>query len=173
VQVDHQGKCFNCISPAHRAAECRSHPHCFWCQEIGHYSYKCVSLSSELALPTRRSTCVWHPVSSNNQAQGTMNHPELAAAAPHQAAAAAGVGGQEGHLWRRRHRVWKRRGSQGLSGSAPAGTTDEEVRAALPAPVSEDRPLHRPTHHQPLAQNCESERGPLHGLFRSLSSVTL
>jgi hypothetical protein len=74
-------------------------------------------------------------------------HPEIAAAAQQQTAAAveAGVGGKEGQIRRRRRRVQKRRGSQGASGSAPAGTTDEEheVRAELPAPASEDQSLQR------------------------------
>jgi hypothetical protein len=58
VSVDLRGKCFNCFSSAYCAAECRSPPRCFRCQEIGHYSYKCVSLSLELALPSCRSTRV-------------------------------------------------------------------------------------------------------------------
>jgi hypothetical protein len=35
-----------------------------------------------------------------------------------------------------------RKGSCDASGSAPAGTTDDEVRAALLAPASKDWPLH-------------------------------
>ncbi|CAN6355827.1 unnamed protein product [Urochloa humidicola] len=41
VPVDLRGKCFNCFSPSHRAASCRTRPRCFRCRALGHRSSGC------------------------------------------------------------------------------------------------------------------------------------
>ncbi|KAG2552370.1 hypothetical protein PVAP13_9KG422200 [Panicum virgatum] len=41
VPVDLRGRCFNCLSPGHRAASCRSSTRCFHCRKTGHRSYVC------------------------------------------------------------------------------------------------------------------------------------
>ncbi|KAK3120200.1 hypothetical protein QOZ80_9AG0683540 [Eleusine coracana subsp. coracana] len=41
VLVDLRGRCFNCFSGSHRAAQCKSRPRCFKCRELGHHSAAC------------------------------------------------------------------------------------------------------------------------------------
>ncbi|CAN6272676.1 unnamed protein product [Urochloa humidicola] len=41
VPADLRGRCFNCFSPDHRAASCRSKTRCFRCRALGHRSSAC------------------------------------------------------------------------------------------------------------------------------------
>jgi hypothetical protein len=41
VPADLVGKCFNCLSPSHTAALCRSRTRCFRCKSLGHRSSVC------------------------------------------------------------------------------------------------------------------------------------
>jgi hypothetical protein len=41
VPADLVGKCFNCLSPSHTAALCRSQTRCFRCKFLGHHSSVC------------------------------------------------------------------------------------------------------------------------------------
>ena len=61
VPTDLDGRCFNCFSTAHSAAQCRQGPRCFRCREIGHRSYTCPG--AQRCLPQRR--LVWRPVASS------------------------------------------------------------------------------------------------------------
>ncbi|KAL6601754.1 hypothetical protein ACP70R_044974 [Stipagrostis hirtigluma subsp. patula] len=92
VPVDLQGRCFNCFSWKHRAADCRRGPRCFRCQELGHRSFDCVGRK---AAPT--SNYVWRRVTK----------PSVTMAGE----AAVGAGpGREASGRRRRRRVRKRKG---------------------------------------------------------------
>ncbi|CAN6231513.1 unnamed protein product [Urochloa humidicola] len=41
VPVDLRGRCFNCFSGGHRAAQCKSRTRCFRCRALGHRSLAC------------------------------------------------------------------------------------------------------------------------------------
>jgi hypothetical protein len=42
--VDLAGRCFNCFSPSHRAAQCQQRTRCFKCHVLGHRSFECREL---------------------------------------------------------------------------------------------------------------------------------
>ncbi|CAN6323577.1 unnamed protein product [Urochloa humidicola] len=68
VPVDLWGRCFNCFSGEHRAAQCRSQTRCFRCRALGHRSFFCPRRSptapegvSGPVVPPKRVT-VWRRV---------------------------------------------------------------------------------------------------------------
>lgn len=64
VPVDLWGRCFNCFSPSHRAASCRSRTRCFSCRNLGHRSSDCrrqLELSRSEASRPRLQHLVWRP----------------------------------------------------------------------------------------------------------------
>lgn len=61
VYVDLCGRCFNCFSPDHRVAECRSCVRCFLCRLPGHRVYMCSHRRTVSPIP--KCTLVWWPVS--------------------------------------------------------------------------------------------------------------
>jgi hypothetical protein len=60
VPADLHGKCFNCFSVSHTAAQCSQRPRCFRCQALGHRSYACPGAKLN---PQRR--LVWRPAASS------------------------------------------------------------------------------------------------------------
>jgi hypothetical protein len=64
IPTDLRGKCFNCFSPDHCAANCRSMTCCFHCRDLGHRSSGCPwqSSGSRLVVP-RPQHLVWRPKS--------------------------------------------------------------------------------------------------------------
>jgi hypothetical protein len=60
VPVDLRGKCFNCFSPSHRAAECGSLVRCFHCRLPRHQVRACPHRKKTLHHLAR--VLVWHPV---------------------------------------------------------------------------------------------------------------
>jgi hypothetical protein len=80
VPADLRGKCFNCFSTAHRAAECRSRSRCFVCRELGHRSYNCSGQGAIANQAALKSTRVWRRVSSIEHAPGHRMEPQVAAA---------------------------------------------------------------------------------------------
>lgn len=64
VPLDLRGRCFNCFSPAHRAAACRKGPRCFKCHELGHRFYFCPSRSCSLGQERPKRLLVWRPKAS-------------------------------------------------------------------------------------------------------------
>jgi hypothetical protein len=73
VPADLRDLCFNCFSPVHRAAQCRSRHRCFKCRSIGHLSYYCFGMSrpagEQPALGHRVS--VWRRVSARTPSTDT------------------------------------------------------------------------------------------------------
>ena len=63
VPADLLGRCFNCFSSAHAAAQCRQRTRCFRCKSLGHRSYECPR-SARAARPPRR-VAVWRRISVN------------------------------------------------------------------------------------------------------------
>jgi hypothetical protein len=61
VPADLRGRCFNCFSPSHRAAECGSLVRCFHCRLPGHCVRVCPRRKKTPHHPAR--VLVWHPVS--------------------------------------------------------------------------------------------------------------
>jgi hypothetical protein len=115
VPPDLRGKCFNCFSPTHRAADCRSRYRCFTCHKPGHRAFECRGQRSATSRPGRKRSLVWRRVSETGRPNGQMEEvPKQAVAvkqAPLQAAVlAAGVGDCETQPRRRRRRVRRRQG---------------------------------------------------------------
>ncbi|KAG2562685.1 hypothetical protein PVAP13_8KG400001 [Panicum virgatum] len=85
VPVDLQGKCFNCFSPKHRAAFCKSCTRCFHCRATGHRSYVCPSRRSRIP-DAAHPRLVWRPVAATSPAASSspapMDAPGAAAPAP-------------------------------------------------------------------------------------------
>jgi hypothetical protein len=61
VPADLRGRCFNCFSPSHRAAECGSLVRCFHCRLPGHRVRACPRRKKTPHHPAR--VLVWRPVS--------------------------------------------------------------------------------------------------------------
>jgi hypothetical protein len=61
VPVDLRGRCFNCFSPSHRAAECGSLVRCFHGRLPGHRVRACPRRKKTPHHPAR--VLVWHPIS--------------------------------------------------------------------------------------------------------------
>jgi hypothetical protein len=66
VPADLVGKCFNCLSPSHTAALCRSQTRCFRCKFLGHHSSVCPRAAFGVS-PAARSAAarvsVWRRIS--------------------------------------------------------------------------------------------------------------
>jgi len=127
VPADLRGRCFNCFSPGHRAAACKTGTRCFHCREVGHRSYTCPSrCPSKASSATRR--LMWWPVSGHVPAAAAM-----VAHAPGGSSEAPVEHGAGDPPARRRHRVRKRRCNRPPSPSAPeisngSPSVDEEAR---------------------------------------------
>jgi hypothetical protein len=64
VPVDLRGKCFNCFSSEHRAAECRNHVRCFFCRLPRHRVGVCPRRRTTPSIPGRN--LVWRPVAKKS-----------------------------------------------------------------------------------------------------------
>ncbi|CAN6381374.1 unnamed protein product [Urochloa humidicola] len=54
VPADLRGRCFNCFSGAHRAAQCKSQTRCFRCRALGHRSFVCPGRAPTAITAVRR-----------------------------------------------------------------------------------------------------------------------
>jgi hypothetical protein len=116
-----RGRCFNCFSPSHRAADCRKGPRCFKCLALGHRAFSCAGRGQVSSPAGPRRLVVWRPKLSAT-GSGKMVATE---ATP----GGEGSGGTEGHNTRaRRHRrrVRKRRrtGDAGHGDGGPSRSDD-------------------------------------------------
>ncbi|CAN6243339.1 unnamed protein product [Urochloa humidicola] len=135
VPVDLRGKCFNCFSPSHRAASCRTGPRWFRCRALGHRSFRCPLQSGGLRHEAPHlQQLVWR---SKSSAAGMAAPPATAAAASNVA------GGSQGRRKRRRSRRNRNTGSgrsegspgNGEGGSTPVASSGDELPAhASPRP---------------------------------------
>jgi len=82
VPVDLRGRCFNCFSDTHRAAQCRSRPRCFRCRSLGHRSAGCPTRVSGAPVGGRRPAAPINRVSVWKRITPVMvQEPSLAVAA--------------------------------------------------------------------------------------------
>jgi hypothetical protein len=67
VPVDLRGRCFNCFSSEHRAAECRNRVRCFFCRLPGHRVGVCPHRRTTPPIPGR--ILVWRPVAKKSSGE--------------------------------------------------------------------------------------------------------
>lgn len=111
VPADLRGLCFNCFSPAHRAAQCRSRPRCFKCRGVGHRSYVCpgaARLAGERLAPGGR-VLVWRRISATAPTMESAAGMASAGAAQSSVEAAPAVSAPEEGRARRQRRPRRRR----------------------------------------------------------------
>lgn len=138
VPVDLRGKCFNCFSPSHRAASCRSRTRCFRCRGLGHRSSDCRrQLEVSRYVAPRALRLVWRPKASLD---GTATPPVHASGAndgpgtvapPAQASCVYDESGGALGRKRRRHRTRSRK----KKGRTSAGQDEEASDDGYPNPV--------------------------------------
>ncbi|CAO2149265.1 unnamed protein product [Urochloa humidicola] len=116
VPVDLRGKCFNCFSPNHRAANCKLKMRCFRCHVLGHRSSECA------ALLTRR--LVWRPKSLPPPA------PALAGKDVPPAPSAPGDGQLVASQGRRKRCRTRKKRSADLG--RPEASSDDDVDTSVP-----------------------------------------
>ena len=118
VPADLRGKCFNCLSPNHRATSCRSRARCFRCRALGHRTYDCPARHAAPA-PTPRTKLVWRPVRTASSTPVSPIRQATRTSVPMVTTPPPGDGaGQPGQSLRRQ-RNRKRRGKRGNSSSTP------------------------------------------------------
>jgi hypothetical protein len=118
VPSDLRGKCFNCLSPSHRAAACRRLVRCFCCRLPGHRAYVCPRRRS--GIPQPRRGLVWRPVSQSSGMAGSGDS----------SAGRAEAGGIDdvGRLKKRTRRGQRRRRS-----GSQRNSEDQEAAVEVPA----------------------------------------
>ena len=150
ISEDRRGRCSNCLSTAHKAANCQSRPRCFVCRGLGHLSG---------AYPSRPlDACrqlVWRPKVSVMTRSPAMQSP-------------VATGGGSEHKRKRRRRPRRTRPAMGAA-NADDDTGEEDVPShpssgpnaevalsgAAGAPVIPRRVLHRSDH---LSRNEDALR---------------
>ncbi|CAO2148695.1 unnamed protein product [Urochloa humidicola] len=148
VPADLRGRCFNCFSGNHRAAQCKSQTRCFKCRALGHRSLVCPRRSA--VLPKRAT--VWRriePTMEQNQ-KGSLQALETAVPpAEHGVASDVPRAVESGapppdsdRCGRRRRRPRHRRCRGPLAGAAQvldlSDTAAGNGRDASPAPPAPD-----------------------------------
>ncbi|TVU03187.1 hypothetical protein EJB05_51289, partial [Eragrostis curvula] len=135
VPVDLRGRCFNCFSRGHRAADCRKSPRCFKCRQLGHRSDWC---------PGVKVSSVWRRVTPSASEAGLpadFCSPVLLAEMalePQVAAVPTSGGATEAPDKHRRRSVRKRRSSDHDKDDAdnnpvPPANSGVEARGAVDA----------------------------------------
>ncbi|CAN6180302.1 unnamed protein product [Urochloa humidicola] len=138
VPVDLRGRCFNCFSDGHRAAQCKSQTRCFRCRALGHRSSTCPRRVSTTPVGNKgsaelsRRALVWRRVTPAME-QVPMGAPQAVVSSIEQAA-------------------------RGVASDVPR--VDES--SALPPPDSErsGRRRRRPRHRRRRASQANVETGP-------------
>jgi hypothetical protein len=149
VPLDLRGKCFNCFSVLHRAAECRRLTRCFRCLEPGHRSSGCprrlaTSNPRSSRCPSRRPG----PVPSGRP-PAAASHPPAAAGRPASASMSAGPSAPPGRRPRRRPRHLAAPGAP-ASPSSSDGVSDDGPPEHDPTAIHVgERPPTRPIGSRP------------------------
>ncbi|CAO2163824.1 unnamed protein product [Urochloa humidicola] len=155
VPVDLRGRCFNCFSGEHRAAQCKSQTRCFRCRTLGHRSLVCPRRAApapegdrgSVVLPKRvkvwrRITPAMEPMPTDSpQATATpAESPALGVASDVPRADESGAlppDSERGGRRRRRPRYRRCRAPQGEV-DAVADTVSGNGRDTSPAPPARD-----------------------------------
>ncbi|CAD6204738.1 unnamed protein product [Miscanthus lutarioriparius] len=125
VPADLRGRCFNCLSPSHRAASYLKGPRCFRCRAIGHRASVCGGRGQALHAVAPRALLVWRPKSTLGDSK-SVKMVSSTAAPDDGGSGAAGAAAVPGTRTRRHRRVRKRGRSKAAGSGGPSGQEDEE-----------------------------------------------
>jgi hypothetical protein len=112
--ADLYGKCFNCLSIAHRVATCRLPPHCLRCKGFRHLTRDCKQRRKvTFGAPDGRSRCLVQEPTPGNRPRAQGGAPDAIGVGPGTDAdvpGAATCGDSGRKRWRRRQRRPRRKG---------------------------------------------------------------